>query len=172
MAAELLADRRPAEADLLYRKATQVWVETLEQFPHAKEYVSGVHGLQSDWEYLQDVGRKFAQLPVIEPGQEEIDANQTVWHQHSTARSWVGVDLWESAISSFEKSAALRTKDHAYDWLHLAIVHTNLGQSAQAQEWFDKAVTAIEGYADPHPELLELRDQAAKTLANRAEGES
>jgi tetratricopeptide (TPR) repeat protein len=72
-----------------------------------------------------------------------------------------------SAIPSWP--ASLRTTDHAYDWLQLAIAHTKLGQQEQAQEWFEKAEESINQTTKPHVELIELRDDARSVMTKHTE---
>jgi serine/threonine protein kinase/tetratricopeptide (TPR) repeat protein len=160
MASELRADDRPAEAEILYRRARQVWSETANEFPHAKDYVSGVHGLQSDWKYFDELGRRFPELPATETDTEKLNIHETVWHHHANGLSWARAGHWKAAIGEFEKAVALRKDDHAYDWLQLAIAHAKLDQYQKAKEWLDNAEDALTQIAVVHVELAELRDEA------------
>jgi serine/threonine protein kinase len=160
LAADLLADGRPAEAELIHRRARQIWAQSIEKFPRAKDYVSGVYGLQSDWNRFEHMRLRFAQLPAMENDTEKLKTRETVWFLHTEGRGEARVEEWEIAIRQFERSAALRTKEHVYDWLQLAIAHAKLGRQNEAREWLSKALTVIKETAAPHPELSELRDEA------------
>jgi hypothetical protein len=50
LAAELLAERRPADAETAFRRARQLWTNNIQQFPHAKLYVSGTYRFSSSLE--------------------------------------------------------------------------------------------------------------------------
>jgi tetratricopeptide (TPR) repeat protein len=172
LAAELLAERRPIEAEIAYRRARQLWMETIEQFPHAKHYVSGIHGHQTDWERFQGVEHLFRDLPASESEDKVVNTNETVFHQHSwSGRGWARAGLWKNAIGCFNRSAALRTQisdhDHAYDWLQLAMAHAELGEHDQAQTWLDKAEDSISHLSEPHVELIELRDEARSVVERK-----
>ena len=165
LAAELLADRRPAEAQTLYRRARQVWTQAIEEFPHAREYVSGVHGLKADWTAYRDIEQLFPNVPATEDEETPVSYRDTVFHARSTGRSWASVALWDDAIRDFEHSAALEPDDPQYDWLQLAIAHAHLGKHREAEGWLDMAAPLIEQMPNPHRELIELRDVAQSTLA-------
>ena len=97
---------------------------------------------------------------------ESVDLKNTIFHLHNNGREWARVELYEDAIGNFERSASLRTHDHIYDWLQLAISHAHLGHREEAKQWFDKAEDSIAQMANPHAELIELRDAAASAVSD------
>ena len=102
LAAEHLIETRPAEAKIIYRRARQIWAEAVQQFPHAHDFVSGVHGFQTDWDHFQAIGRHFTDLPGRETDEEKLNTHQTVWFLHTNGRSWARVEEWEGAIRDYE----------------------------------------------------------------------
>jgi serine/threonine protein kinase/tetratricopeptide (TPR) repeat protein len=171
LTAELLIETRLAEAEIIYRRARQIWAEAVQQFPHAHDFVSGVYGFQTDWDHFQAIGRHFSDLPGRETDVEKLNTHQTVWFLHTNGRSWARVEEWEGAIRDFEKSVAQRNNEHAYDWLQLAIAHAKFGQLDKAQEWLEKAEESIDEMPEPHGELIELRGEArAVVKQDKTEG--
>ena len=165
LAAELLSHSRPAEASILLQRAREIWLQILQRFPQAKQSVSGVHGIESDWQYFQTVNDHFDELPTRK-GESTAEEHDTIFYHHSNGRSWTRIQDWEAAKQAFELSLAKRTNDRAYDWLQLAIVHSELGQQEEAESLMTKARQSILAKGSVNLELNQLVKAVADNLTN------
>jgi tetratricopeptide (TPR) repeat protein len=157
MAAELLADARPAEADPARKYAIVIWQDILAKFPHAAKYRSGIHGSINDFERFR--GRLSAQLadslsPCIVPSDLRLTRPEIAFTQRARERSW----------QDAEQSDESRKVDRARAWLYRTMSHALLGDEDEARRWFNKAIAAIEPDDVQSVELKALRDQAEKLV--------
>lgn len=71
---------------------------------------------------------------------------------------------WKEALTALAESMRIRNGGSPHDWFVLAMVHWRLGHRAEAQQWYNRAVSAM-GQDEGQPtELQMFRDEAASTL--------
>ena len=167
--AKLLSTRRADEAARARMEASALWQDALEKFPQAAEFRSGAHGLQADLEWFQSA---FSDEDVraAEPLQAVELGHDSVFYLHNEGVMLLEAELWQRAITRFKKAAALRNRDHAYDWLNIAMASWQLGEHDEARQWFDKATQAMQTEPSSDSELEALRDRAAALLNQQVDG--
>jgi tetratricopeptide (TPR) repeat protein len=86
----------------------------------------------------------------------------TTWNTLGVAR--YRVEDFEGSIESLEKAEELSPGQYsAHNGLFLAMAHARLGQKAEAQQWYEKAVAWIDAH-DADVELQRFRSEADQLL--------
>ena len=142
----LLAESRPSDSELAFRRAAAIWRHTRPRFPQAKYYRSGVRGLQADWDWFSSNYSQYLEasraLKFGSDGQNLI--HDTVFYRHASGRIFSQAEVWGAAIAEFQKSARLREDKQPYDWYQIAIANWHLVKADEARQWYDRAATATE----------------------------
>ena len=163
LVAKLLADVRSSEADIARQLAAELWRETLSAFPAADKYRSGIHGRWVDYEWFVHEFRKHEY--ESESSQDwRAASNETSFADRARARSWFRNGQFAGALRRYTDSALKEPPDRAYDWLHIAVCHAELGNQDQAVECLQKGKQVLGD--DPPKELIELSVKAAKRVSD------
>jgi serine/threonine protein kinase/tetratricopeptide (TPR) repeat protein len=162
---ELLADRRPEESKQAWAFAGELWHETIKAFPQAGNYRSGVHGPLNDFTWFEKQRPQHDKPSAGEKVKDPLWG--TLFGEFAYARLYWRHGDWKDAIGAFQKSANLRRSGHAYDWFHIAMVHSQLGQHAEARQWYDKAVESMRKENPEDVELEELRRETSELLGSQ-----
>jgi tetratricopeptide (TPR) repeat protein len=71
---------------------------------------------------------------------------------------------WQDAVAALEKSMQLRSGGDGADWFLLAMAHWQLGDAAEARQWYDQAVEWMDKNMPYGGELQRFRAEAAGLL--------
>jgi serine/threonine protein kinase len=77
---------------------------------------------------------------------------------------------WREAVTSLEKSMALRNGGDSGDWLFLAMASWQLGEKEVARSWYDKAVKELKKFEYPREEEGRWLAEAAALLKIKGDG--
>jgi tetratricopeptide (TPR) repeat protein len=112
--------------------------------------------------------------PRFRDGKRAVDLLNTVealGGKTAISRRAVGIahyqaGNWKESLAALEEAMALAKGGSGYIWFCLAMAHQRLGHTAEAREWYDKAVGWMDKIkpADTTGELRRFRAEAAKLL--------
>lgn len=74
---------------------------------------------------------------------------------------------WAAALQALQKSVELRAGGHIEDRFFLAMTHWQLGDTEEANRWYDKAVDGMERNPPESPELVRFRAEATAMLGRK-----
>jgi serine/threonine protein kinase len=157
MAAELLADIRPLEAEPARNHAMQIWQQTVLRFPHSPEYRSGVHGPVNDYMWFRGV------LPVEMTRTLSSRSPRVIARLELPEIPFVK-NRDDRLAKLADLSAESRRVDQSRAWLYQALSHASLGDEVEARRWLEKASVTLKSIETPPAGLTELRDQAEKMV--------
>jgi serine/threonine protein kinase len=162
---QLLASKRSDESCKFWQYAAVIWQSTLAKFPGSGQYRSGVHGDIYDAMWFQDrYPPDISTDNSLEYIQFKEPCSDSPFSKHAAGLNWYRSGNYKVAIEYFTKAAEARKCDHAFDWFYLAMSHQQLGETAEAGLWYDKAMEAIEQANNTDPELLHLANDAKEML--------
>jgi serine/threonine-protein kinase len=104
---------------------------------------------------------------AVELSQKTVAASPqdgNLWNTLGVAYCRVGE--WTAAIEALDKSMELSKGGTSLDWFFLAIAESRLGHPAEARNWYNKAVEAMEKGNRRDPELLQFRAEAETVLGH------
>jgi serine/threonine protein kinase/Flp pilus assembly protein TadD len=107
---------------------------------------------------LRDAPRAVA---LAEKAVEQAPKKGEFWNTLGVARYRAG--NWQAAVAALEKSRQLRSGGDAFDFFFLAMAHWQLGDKAQARNWYDQAIKWME-HKPKDDDLDHFRDEAAALL--------
>jgi tetratricopeptide (TPR) repeat protein/sugar lactone lactonase YvrE len=163
-AAHLAASQdRTDEVEGPRRIAARIWLDALEEFPHAADYTSGVHGRHSDFDWFR---KSFpGELTENAATPDEADNfRDTPFGRRATAATAFRREDWQGALGEFARSAQVRSEDQAYDWLHVALCRGRMGHAVQAKSIYETAAAEIATMENAPADLLHLADQAKQLV--------
>jgi sugar lactone lactonase YvrE len=145
------------------RIAARIWLDALEQFPHAAEYTSGVHGRHSDLDWYR---KSFpGELTENAATPDEADNfRDTPFGRRATAATAFRQKDWQVALGEFARSAQIRNTDQTSDWVHVALCRGNLGHAVQARNYYEAAAEKIAAMENAPPDLLQIADEAKQLV--------
>ena len=152
--------RRSAYARLgLWDKIIDEYAEAIEVHPNDAGFANYLAWLLAmcpdpkfrDPKRAVELGKKAVQLSP---------KNGDFWISLGAAHHRAG--NWKPALEALEKAMPLRNGGDCADWFFLAMVHWQLGDQAQARQWYDKADQWMATHH--HPEWPALRAEAAELL--------
>lgn len=151
--------RCPHDAQIARAHAARSWSDARAAFSHATEYRSGVHGVMADYEWFFT---EFSKLDEFQTPIESTDRSWLLWH--AMAQSCYRSGQYRDALGHFKSSVGNRHSNHAYDWLHIASCHAQVGQFKQARSWYNKAIEQMRQSETLHPELVDLHDKTRQLM--------
>jgi tetratricopeptide (TPR) repeat protein len=94
----------------------------------------------------------------------------TAVSQDADYRNTLGVAYYrqgddKAAVAELKTAMSLRSGGNSFDWFFLAMAHWRLGDSDQAQTWFDRAVKWMDSHTPQDRELHRFRAEAEAMLA-------
>jgi tetratricopeptide (TPR) repeat protein len=109
-----------------------------------------------------------------DPARAIATANQALALAPQDAVAWQALGAaryrngaWKASIAALEKSIALKKNTKGNDsahWLLLAMAHWQLGNKAEARQWYERAIHWIGRQARPVPLVQALRSEAEQML--------
>jgi hypothetical protein len=164
MAAHVAATQDRADEVLAPRRiAARIWLDALEQFPHAANYTSGVHGRHSDLDWFRKTFPGELTENAATPDEAD-NFRDTPFGRRATAATAFRREDWQVALGEFARSAQIRDKDQAYDWLHVALCRGNLGHAVQAKNHYEAAAEQIAAIEHIPSDLLQLANEAKELV--------
>jgi tetratricopeptide (TPR) repeat protein len=165
----LLPSDRLQEAETLVDKA----VNNFEKLTVAAPNVARHHYLLADSANMQAWLLATCDDPKLRNPKKAVElAEKAVAHEPKEGRFWNTLGVAHYRAGNYKEAVAAlenplehgSTMGSSWDWFFLAMAHWQMGDKARARKWNAAALLWMDKNQPTHPELLQLRAEAAALL--------